>query len=493
MDVIIQKHPALYSSKNSEEFLTFAPYSLSAKEQIKNAIFSRSYPRDELAAILTEYNIHIANDADALQNIQRLKHPSSICVVTGQQLGFMGGPAYTILKGISCLLLAKELDAVPIFWLATEDHDIHEIDHTYLIDSWGNLKDFKLHFSSKPVAVEDLQMNSHNLEVINRFLDQAPLDFLFNIHSDYASTMASFLAKMFKGTGLVFVEPKLLRNLSRPFFHKELLKQSEILSVLQESKQQLIKKGEKAPLPADAGTQLFLKTEEGEREKVVVAAEGFEVKGKTYSLNSLIELIDHSPERFSTNASSRPVLQSSLFPTAAYVAGPSELSYYRQLKAYHQFHDVPMPWIVPRLSGTFLTPDANYFLRKLSIDPWSPIPLHWGDLMPELHTDLSHLKREWEHAAMRLFSEELSKKTVDRYVRHLLTRLEKKIHGIRLNKQGLPPHALHYLRNLIHPHQHPQERVLNWCAFQSVTQKNLIKECLHILKWDISGHFYFAL
>lgn len=493
MDVVIQKHPALYASDNGEEFLTFAPYSLSAKEQIKNAIHARSYPRDELSDILTKYNTQIENDKEALQNIQKLKNPNSVCVVTGQQLGFMGGPVYTILKGISCLLLAKELDAIPVFWLATEDHDIHEIDHTYLIDSWGNLKDYKLHFPSKHIAVEDLMMTSKHHEVIEKFLDQASLDFSFTMHKDFATTMAGFLAKLFKGTGLVFVEPKCLRALSRSFFQKELHHHREILAVLQETKSQLLKKGEEAPLPAEEGPQLFLKTDDGDREKIVAAEDHFRVKNKTYTLKDFENIIEKYPEKLSTNASSRPVLQSSLFPTAAYVAGPSELNYYRQLKEYHRFHDVPMPWIVPRLSGTFLTPESNYFLHKLSLDPWSPIPMHWSDLMPELHSDLSHLKDDWEHAAMRLFSEELSKKTVDRYTRHLLNRLEKKIHSVRLQKQGLPLHALHYLRNLLHPHQHKQERVLNWCAFQSVSKKNLINECMHILKWDISGHFYFAI
>lgn len=493
MDVIIQKHPALYASNRGEEFLAFAPYSLSAKEQIKNAIFAKKYPRDELTAILAKYNAQIENDAEAFQNIQKLKNSSSVCVITGQQLGFMGGPAYTILKGISCLLLAKELDAVPIFWLATEDHDIHEIDHTYLIDSWGNLKDYKLNFPERHLAIDDLLLNSKHHETIERFLAQAPLNFSFTMHDGFAMTMAGFLAKLFKGTGLVFVEPKCLRELSKPFFCKELHHHKEILALLQDSKEQLQQRGEDAPLPATAGPQLFLKMSDGERERIVATGDSFLIKGRSYSIKELEEIIDKTPENFSTNASSRPVLQSSLFPTAAYVAGPTELNYYRQLRNYHQFHDVPMPWIVPRLAGTFLTPEANYFLHKLGLDPWSPIPLHWDDLMPELKSDLARLKGEWEHAALRLFSEELSKKTVDRYIRHLLTRFEKKIYSARLQKQGIPLHALHYLRNLLHPHQHQQERVLNWCAFQSVSKKNLIRECLHILKWDISGHFYFAL
>ncbi|KAF3362025.1 Uncharacterized protein PHSC3_001336 [Chlamydiales bacterium STE3] len=493
MDVVIQKHSSLNSSVDTGEFLTFAPYSLSAKEQMKNALFSRKYPRTELEKILTTYNTLIENDAKALENCVKLRDQKTLCVITGQKLGLMGGPACSILKGLSCLLLAKELNAIPIYWLATEDHDLHEIDHTYLIDSWGNLKDYKLHFPERPLSVEDLVLNEKHHAVIDQFLEDAAISFSFGRHPDFATTMASFLAKTFQGTGMVFVEPKLLRDLSKPFFFKELRNHQEILAVLKETKMQLVASEEQAPLPVEEGPQLFFKTSKGSREKIKANKKGFEIGGEVYSLSDLEVLLEKNPERFSSNAFSRPVLQSAIFPTAAYVAGPTELNYYRQLKEYHFYHEIPMPWIVPRLSGTFLTPEAADLFHKLALDPSDPIPRHWAELMPQLHEDLEQVKREWEHVALRLFSEELTKKTLDRSMSHLLRKLEKQICKARLQKLEVPLHALHYLRNLLHPHQQLQERVLNWSAFQATCKKNLINECLRVLKWDINGHFYFAI
>src|ERR1700722_14421158 len=110
-------------------------------EQAESSVLmpaDRNYPRSQLHHLLKEYNQTIGNDQPALENAERILQSETACVITGQQLGMMGGPSYTILKGISCLLFACKINAIPIFWLATEDHDISEIDHTYLLDSLGN-------------------------------------------------------------------------------------------------------------------------------------------------------------------------------------------------------------------------------------------------------------------------------------------------------------------------------------------------------------------
>ena len=102
------------------------------------------YPRAQLSECLVKYNQLIGNDSSAVQQAEKLAEDGSVCVFTGQQLGLFGGPSYTILKAVSCILLARELGAIPIFWLATEDHDVAEIDHTYTLDSFGNLEKYRL-------------------------------------------------------------------------------------------------------------------------------------------------------------------------------------------------------------------------------------------------------------------------------------------------------------------------------------------------------------
>ncbi|MGK5595036.1 MAG: bacillithiol biosynthesis protein BshC [Parachlamydiaceae bacterium] len=492
MDVVVQKHPALYASDQGAEFLTFAPYSLSAKEQIKKAIFSKRYPREELSSILEKYNALIENDSITRANCQRLTDPSTVCVVTSQPPGLMGGPAYAILKGISCLLLARELNALPVYWLSTEEESHSDWNCTYLIDSLGNLKEYRLNVPKKGQA-EDLVLTRDQIAMINQVAEEAKVSVSFKMREDFITTTAGFLAKLFQGTGLIFVDPKWLRSLSRPFWYKELRHHRAILNALQGSRDRLLTRGQTPSLATKRGPQLVFKELSGNWHQILEGENGFKIGERDYSLSELEAFIEKSPERFGTTCASRPVLQSAIFPTAAYVAGPNEITYYHQLQEYHDFHDVPMPWIVPRLTGTFLTPQASQFLSKLSLEPWDKIPKRWNELMPELQNDLHKLKGEWEHSALRLFSEELTRKTLDRYLKPFLKGLERRLIKERLSKQETPLYTLHYLRNLIQPHRQLQERVLNWAAFQSTCHKNLINECMHVLKWDISGHFYFAI
>ena len=476
MDIEIREHPSLYTSTYEE-----------GREEALRAVSAKSYPRPELIDILHAYNTSIGNDERARQNIAQLTQKN--CVVTGQQLGLMGGPAYTVLKGISCLLLAKELNAVPIFWFATEDHDVHEIDHTYLLDEEGNLKEFKLHFGERRLAVEDLKLTAHHREILNVFARETGLNFPLQGES-YAHTMASFMAYLFRGTGLVFLEPRLLRALSREFFRKELREYEKFVPLLNQAKTELHSKGSSAPLLVSEGPQLFFKSDTGQREKLLAKEGSFYAGPRCFTLSELEKIVDERPERFSTNALARPVLQSALLPTVAYVAGPTEFSYYQQLKAYHAAHGSFMPWIVPRLSGTLITPKGAQFLNKLNLHAWEPIPTHWAELMPELERDLQNVREDWERTLLRLFSEELSKKTIERHMRALIDKLRKNITSKRLHNQEIPSFALHYLRNLLHPHQQLQERVLNWNTFQAKTESNLIQECLQRLQWNTRGHLY---
>lgn len=479
MDIIIQDLPQLYSPQ-LEEFYAYPPYSHEAKNQAKAAVLAKTYPRREISEALFEYNESIGSDQHAIENIFKLKDPQTVCVVTGQQLGFMGGPAYTILKAISCLLLAKSLNAVPIFWLATEDHDLHEIDHTYLLDSIGNLKEFKLSIPKKNIAVEDFLLTAAQRPIIQDFLKEASLPQVSIFTESYSAVMAAYLAVLFRGTGLVFLEPKILKKLGGSFFLKELEEAKALFKVLQETTKKLGEKGGLAPLIIKEGPQLFFKADDGVRQRV---------EGKA-SLNELKKILEQSPERFSTNAASRPVFQSLVLPTVAYVAGPQELNYYRQLKDYHEFHSVPMPWIVPRLSATVITPEANEFMQKLNLKPWDELPSHWVEALPGLKWELDRLKGEWGESAIRLFPNDLHPKSLERDMRHFIDKMQKEIIANKLKKKQIPSFALHYLRNLIHPHNQLQERVLNWAAFQAVSKENLIQTCLSRLTWDIKGHIF---
>ncbi len=490
MKVNIQDHPKLYTKSPLDDFLSIPPYDPEAEKRARRQLEGKQYPRKDVSEQLYRYNVAIGNDSTALHNIEKLNDPEAVCVVTGQQLGFMGGPAYTILKALSCLLLARQTKSIPIFWLATEDHDVAEIDHAVLIDSLGNLKSFHLTLPKDGRCVEDLFLTPQHFEVMDSFLQTVgKTNLLYRGETSYAKLMARFLADLFVGTGLVFLEPYLLRSLATPFFKKEVRQCRQIQQTINKTTQDYEAAGGVPLLKMHEGTNLFLKVN-GFRRKIVYSDNGFLVGSQRYSENDLLKLIDENPQNFSTNVAARPVLQSLLLPTLAYVAGPNELAYYRQLKDYHCLHGVAMPWIVPRLSATLVSPYASQLLEKCHLDPWDIIPRHWTEIFPEVGLELERLSQEWQNAASKECHEDISIEALHRFVRHCLHNLQRKVIKSRVKSLGLPHQALHFLHNLIHPREKLQERILNWYAFQATSQENLIQAFLEHADWRSQGHLY---
>lgn len=496
MKLVERSEPQLYQEDALASFLSISPYDPKGGEISRRFLEERSFLGTELADCLEKYNRLIGNDQKAMEQIDRLRDDHSVCIFTGQQLGMFGGPAYTVLKAISCLILAKKHQAVPIFWLATEDHDVDEIDHTYLIDSLGNLNKFHLSLPKDGSFVEDLQLIESHKKVFQRFCDligEMDLAKMLSGETSYALAMAKVMVELFKGTGLVFVEPRLLRPFAKDVLRKEIINSHEINQILVETTDRLVQSGGKAVLDVSEETNLFIKMNGQYRSKLNRSGETYQAGNQTFTQDELLLLIEKEPERFSTNAAARCLLQNSVFPVLAYVAGPGELAYHHQLKDYHAYHGITMPWVVPRLSATFVTPIAQEMLGHVGIQPWEEVPSCWTHLIPGIDEGAKELIQEWIESASIHFGKDLSEESMHRFIRFQSKKLERKAILSRLRKRGIPPHSLHYLRNLLHPHEKLQERVLNWFEFQSHSQISIIHYLSENLIEIPRGHLYINL
>lgn len=446
-----------------DTFLEIPPRHPEALNIAKKMLEGRVYPRESLALILADYNRSIGNDdSSALANAKKVGENDVYCVVTGQQLGVLGGPAYTILKAISCILLARQSRAIPIFWLATEDHDIGEIESTFVLDKLGNIKKYRLPFP-KGGAVEDLILSEENISVIKKFLSDCHLEesnFQMRAGESYSLVMARFLAHIFRGTGLLFIEPRCLRPLSVSFFEREIVEAQQINTCLIQTSEKLVKAGGIPGIEVqDGDINLFYKDKKGQRKKIRRQGTDFLIGDQEYSEEKLRSLIRDQSGNFSPAAISRPLFQCSVIPTIAYIGGPAELEYHRQLKEYFHYHNIPMPWIYPRLSMTFITKEAQDFMEKLKLEPWNPLPRHWEVIFPQVQgiKDLKERKN-----ALRALCE----------------------------KNQVPYSALHVLYNLLQPYGKLQERTFNWFWLQAQTNENLIENVMQKLSWDAKGHHY---
>ena len=493
MQIIERGEFQQYLEDERTSFFSISPIDPQGEEKSRKLLEGSIFKRKTLANALEVYNKEIGNDQTAMRSIDQFREPDSVCVFTGQQLGAFGGPTYTILKAISCLILSKKANAVPVFWLATEDHDVDEIDHTYLIDNLGNLNKFHLTLPKNGRFVEDLELNDEHRQVIDRFFEvigNLNLAELIDDETSYSQAMAKVLVQLFKGTGLVFVEPYLLRPFAKEFLKREIQDCEKISSVLKQTTKKLQESGGTPILEVSEATNLFLKVKGMYRSKIQLEDGCFRVGKHTFSREELLALIEKEPERFSTNAAARCVLQSTLFPVLAYVAGPGEIAYYHQLKDYHAYHGIAMPWIVPRLSATLVTPMAQEMLDNVGIQAWDPIPKCWKDVIPSIGAGAKELTDEWIASADRQFGDDLSEESINRFIRFQSEKLEKKAILARLRKKGIAPHSLHYLRNLLHPHEMKQERVINWLEFQSHTSVSIIHYLSEHLNEIPRGHLY---
>lgn len=474
MRVEIVDEPKIYSKGVLDSFLGPLPFAAHSADEARNLLENRSFPREELASILRGYNLEIGHDGSTLQQIDKIKDPTSVCVVTGQQLGLMTGPMYTIMKAVTCLQVAQEYNAIPIFWIESEDHDIAEIDHTYYQDLKGNIHRSKLSYSYDHRMVEDLKLTSEHIQEIDSFLSSLGLSYPLPEEGErFMTAMARLLANLFKGTGLVLLEPYLLRPLSKNFIKRELTEADRFEKALQTTSEKMSSHRIAPPVDTGNSPHLFLNNKEGKR---------YRVNFKENSLETLLEIADTSPERFSFDVVSRAAFQTEILPTLGYVAGPTEITYLAQFQDYFKAHELETPWIIPRLSATLISSEAQKILK-------TPIS--------KLSEDHKKSGEEWkekaQESARTLFDHTLPETWLDKELERESNRLINKSIKTVLQNEGIPSHAMHLINNLLHPHDQLQERVYNFMFFQSQTDEPLIPALLKQLSWKTEGHHYLYL
>ncbi|MDP1836302.1 MAG: bacillithiol biosynthesis cysteine-adding enzyme BshC [Chlamydiales bacterium] len=492
MDVPFSNEYALLS-----EFLSIPPDASDGVERSRKQLESRNFPRQELADVLHRYNADLGNDDLALANARRLAEPDSVCVLTGQQLGFMGGPIYTFLKALSCLLLARETGAIPIFWAATEDHDINEIDHAYQLNPYGNLVRYVLHWPQSGAAVEDLPLLPQHKEVIRAYWQAlSPLSNSLPAQElqddNYSRAMMRLLVHAFAGTGMVFLEPRVLRPFAKEFFAKEITDCEAMTATLTATTQRLVQTGGKGVLAITNGPNLFYKDSNGYRRRIHFEQGAYRIGSRSISRDELLKELSENSDRFSPSAAARPVMQNLLLPTIAYVAGPTELQYHAQLFDYHVAHGAHMPWIIPRISATLITPQARQILDSLQLQPWDEIPTGWNEVMPNIDQLGGQLEKACSTSVSSLFGTQVLP-NVHHSLSHFVHQVKEKAIIAKLVDMGLHHHSLHLLHNLLQPQGKPQERVLGWWVFQACTSANLVHQLLDHLNYRETGHYFIDL
>lgn len=349
----------------------------------------RTVDRARLCAALRRYAERTGAPAAVLRNVERLAHPQARAVVTGQQTGLLLGPTYTLSKAATAVRLAQQLDApdrpvVPVFWLASQDHDAAEIDHTYLLDGSETLRRLSVALPDGvaagrvPLARAMLDEVRHAVERQTprpRFAEET-LGVIEAAAADaatYVDWFAGILTRLMGEAGLVLVDPLQpdVATLFRDVLAREIAEPETTSEAVNEAGRRLKRMGYEPQLGRGAhATNLFLEVDGAELpRRVLLRHEGasFRVEGRALSAAEVLARLDDDPTAITPAAGLRPVVQDALLPTAVFVLGPGELRYVAQLREVYRFHQVAMPLAWPRAQATVLEPVAARLLDGLEV------------------------------------------------------------------------------------------------------------------------------
>lgn len=376
----INKFASAYLSEEESlnRFFTYNPFSATSFENRKNALEHPTYLREEIADHLLSYNARYHADEKTLHNIERLRSEDSLVVIGGQQAGLLTGPVYTISKIISIIKLAEDQEkklgvpVLPVFWIAGEDHDYHEINH---VNIPGNNSVEKISFPMKSAGkkmVSELELDKTKLrewirKIVNSYGETAftnDIKALLDRSLESADSIVGFFAELvtslFKGTGLILVnasDPG-LRKIEVPSFQRIITNHKNITSRVISSQYELDKLGYSKMLDVQEDSMNIFYSLHGERELLFWNEDSQRActkDGKTeLTMEQLMEEIKSNPHHFSNNVVTRPLMQEMMFPTLAFIGGPGEISYWAELKGAFEAVDLEMPPVVPRIGLTIL-------------------------------------------------------------------------------------------------------------------------------------------
>ena len=326
-----------------------------------------------------------------LDNLQLLREQDCIAVVSGQQAGLFTGPLYTIYKALSAVKLAgclrqRETKAVPVFWMAAEDHDFAEVAKAEFIGRDCQLKNVEvtnaLHREGQPVGqvVTDDSIDAvvdHLFELLpnSEFADdmKALVKAAWQPGRGYVESFAMMMTALLGRYGLIFLDPldPELKTLAAPLYSEAAQRAPEIAAALEKRSSELATAGYHAQVLATANSfPLFLHDEQGRRHAVARLENGkykAKVIDEEYTAEELAKLAQEQPQRFSPNVTLRAVVQDYLLPTIAYYGGAAEIAYFAQTAEVYRVLDRPATPILPRSSLTMIERHTGRVLERYDL------------------------------------------------------------------------------------------------------------------------------
>ena len=346
--------------------------------------------RGALCDALEAANAGWGAGAATLASVGRLRSPESVAVVTGQQTGLFTGPLYTLYKALSAVklaacLTARGTEAVPVFWMATEDHDWEEVQSAQVIACDGRLAEVavpaELHREGEQVG--GVRLDAGVEEAVRRLFDLVPssefLPELERVVRDayqpgrtYGEAFARMLSALTGDYGLVLLDPTdaALKRLAAPLYSEAARLGAEIAAATDARSRELEREGYHAQVHTSPDSFPLFLIDEGARRALARTKDGrYRAKGTAHEWTAaeLSALASSEPERFSPNVTLRAVVQDYLLPTVAYFGGAAEVAYFAQTAESYRVLARPATPILHRASLTVVERRTGRTLERYGL------------------------------------------------------------------------------------------------------------------------------
>jgi bacillithiol biosynthesis cysteine-adding enzyme BshC len=485
--------------------------------------------RSEIARILEAQQTRRAAPPAAVSASRTLLDPRAVAIVTGQQAGAFGGPLFTLLKAITTIQLARRIadeyqaPAVAVFWIDAEDHDWAEVSTCTVLDA---------NFQQQTITLP-APRGAGELPVASLLLDDRVEASLAQLSGALPATdfhdwvMSGLRAAYHPGVGIADAFARWLESVLGPHglivFESADPAAKPLVSDI--FKRELAAPGRTAALAAAAGDVLAGRGHtpqvtptpdsvslfhlDGGRRPIKHQGGAFLIGDERHSEAELSAEAARSPGRFSPNVLLRPIVQDTLFPTIAYVSGPSELAYLGQLGGVYEYFGVPMPLMYPRAMATLVDSATARFLAKYN--------LGIQELQAEDESALNRLLEsqlpQSVESAMKE-AEENIRRSIQRVI-DVMPALDSTLAGAARTMLGKMEHELRSLHSkMIHaakkrdetlrrqftrahaqafPHGQPQERALAGVFFLNRYGPALIDRLLEELPLELGRHWVLTI
>jgi bacillithiol biosynthesis cysteine-adding enzyme BshC len=486
-------------------------------EAVKQAANSLDFPverRREVVSILREVNAKLGASDATQRNLERLEDGAA-AIVSGQQVGLFGGPAYAFYKALSAIRIAEELNesgipAVPVFWMATEDHDLDEVRHTTFFKG-GKLTRFELAADAAPgrpvgrvkfgAAIDEIANNAVELlagpgsAAVAQFLKES-----YQADETYGTAFGKLFARVFAADGLILLDPldARLHRIAAPVYGKALEDRDVLNEKLLQRGTDLEGAGFDPQVKVGATSTLLFHIKDGVRQPIVATADagnpsaGFKSGETTWTRDEALRLVEREPESFSPNALLRPVVQDYLLPTAAFSAGSSEISYLAQSEVVYRHIPGRAPVILPRADFTVLDAKADKLLQKyrLCIENIWPGPQELRRQMeavslPKQLAEGFDQKKALIESTLTELGEDVQKldatlagavTTAREKMTFQLEKLREKTGRALDERAGIIAEHMEFLENLLYPNKALQSRQLCFLPFLAQWGPDGLKE-----------------